>query len=284
MRPRVGIADAEDQRVIDAVGELVARGKVEPVVVGGSSAALPTGAGHIEVPDHADALTTLAHAVMSCEVAAGVAGSTSPSAAVVRAAIRNFGHDGLVSSCFIMRQADRWVSYADCVVVPEPSVEQLAEIAWSAARNHVRLTGESARVAMLSFSTKGSAEHPRAHHVRQATQLLREQHPDLVVEGEIQFDVAVAPDVARRKAAGSVLEGDANVLVFPSLEAGNIAYKVAERLGGLHALGAFILGIDHVWVDLSRGCSVDDIVETVELLASRLEPTSEHEMRTVASR
>lgn len=271
MTPRVGIADAEDRRVIEAVELLTQRGTVRPVVFGGRRSDFPADADHVDVPAGADAVPMLARSMADLDLVAGVAGSLSTSADVIRAGIKHLNPADLVSSCFVLRRADGgWVTYADCAVVPEPTVEQLAAIAWAAAEQHERLLGEQARVAMLSFSTHGSADHERARRVRAATALLTAQHPGLLVEGEVQFDVAVDPDVARHKLPGSAVAGSANVMVFPSLEAGNIAYKIAERVGGLRALGSFVLGLSHPWVDLSRGCRTDDIVDTVELLVYRV--------------
>lgn len=265
---RVGIADADDPRVVEAVGRLLAAGNVVPVVFGGDPTAYPGGVEHVAVPPGADAVTVLARTLASSDLVAGIAGSLSTSAAVIRAGIRNLCPAGLVSGCFALRHPGGWVTYADCAVVPEPTTQQLADIAWAAARHHEQLFGEQPRVAMLSFSTLGSADHERARRVREAASLLASRHPELLVEGEMQFDVAVDPEVARLKLPGSAVAGRANVMVFPSLEAGNIAYKVAERIGGARALGSFLLGLAQPWVDLSRGCSSNDIVETVELLVT----------------
>jgi phosphotransacetylase len=266
MSVRVGMADADDPRVLEAAARLAEAGDVVPVLFGAGSASVPPG---VEVAAGDAAVTPveqLARALAESQVVVGVSGSRSTSAEVIRAGIRHLAPRGLVSSCFAMRHPDRWVTYTDCAVVPDPTVEQLVDIAVAAADHHSRMFAEPARIAMLSFSTLGSADHVRVRHVREATQQLRLSQPTLLVAGEMQFDVAVDAEVARRKMPDSPVAGQANVLVFPSLESGNIAYKVAERIGGARALGSFVLGLSHPWVDLSRGCSVADIVETVDLL------------------
>ncbi len=266
MNVRIGMADADDPRVLDAAALLAGAGEVVPVLFGVGSSPVPTGVEVVRERAGTTPLEQLARALADARVVAGVSGSVSTSAEVIRAGIRQLAPLGLVSSCFAMRHPDRWVSYTDCAVVPEPTVEQLVDIALAAADHHSRMFAEPARVAMLSFSTLGSADHVRVQRVREATERLRRSRPTLLVAGEMQFDVAVDPDVARRKMPDSPVAGQANVLVFPSLESGNIAYKVAERIGGARALGSFVLGLSHPWVDLSRGCSVADIVETVDLL------------------
>ncbi len=205
-------------------------------------------------------------------VDASVAGSLATTASVIRAGLYGIGTSPgrkLVSSFFLMQFPDRCWTYADCGVVPDPTAAELAEIAITSADNHRRLTGEIPRIAMLSFSTRGSADHPHVQKIRAATQLIRELQPALLVDGELQFDAAIVPDVAARKAAGSPVAGQANVFVFPDLDAGNIAYKITERLGGAQALGPLIQGLSKPFMDLSRGCSVDDIVD-VAVIASAL--------------
>lgn len=268
MTVRIGLADAHDARVQEAAVRLAAAGRVVPVLVGTTGVTTPPGAERITAPAGTTAVDHLARLVAEGVVAAGVGGSLTSSAEMIRAGIRRLRRGRLVSACFAIGSTEgRWTTYADCVVVPDPDAAQLAEIAVTAAEHHERTFGERARVAMLSFSTAGSAAHPRVRLVQEATRRVREEHPDLLVAGEVQFDVAVDPRVAARKAPGSEVAGAANVLVFPSLEAANIAYKVAERVGGATALGSFVLGLDRPWVDLSRGCSTDDIVATVDLLA-----------------
>lgn len=194
-----------------------------------------------------------------------VAGSAASTADVLRAGIQCIGMpEGIstVSSFFLMITPEKTYSFADCAVVPAPDVEQLADIAITTAVNHQKLTGEDPYVAMLSFSTKGSAEHESIDKVIQATELVRKKRPELNVDGELQFDAAIMDSVGRRKAPGSKVAGRANVLIFPDLNAGNIGYKIAQRLGKADAVGPVVQGLKRPFFDLSRGCSVDDIVNT----------------------
>jgi len=199
-----------------------------------------------------------------------VAGSTASTGDVLRAGLQCIGMpEGIstVSSFFLMVMPDKTYSFADCAVVPAPDVEQLADIAVTTAINHRKLTGEEPYIAMLSFSTKGSAEHESVDKVIQATALAKKKHPEINIDGELQFDAAIIDSIGRRKAPGSNVAGRANVLIFPDLNAGNIGYKIAQRLGKAEAIGPVVQGLKRPFFDLSRGCSVDDIVNTSAIAA-----------------
>lgn len=197
-----------------------------------------------------------------------VGGSASPTADVLRSGIHCVGMPegiSIVSSFFLMIWPERVHAYADCAVVPNPTEEQLADIAISTADNYSKLIGDEPRIAMLSFSTKGSAEHEFIDKVRNATKLVKSKRPDLKVDGELQFDAAVVEKVGKSKAPNSEIAGKANVLIFPDLNAGNIGYKIAQRIGGAEAIGPMVQGLKKPVFDLSRGCSVDDIVNTASI-------------------
>ncbi|MCW9097179.1 MAG: phosphate acetyltransferase [Ignavibacteriaceae bacterium] len=199
-----------------------------------------------------------------------VAGSASATADVMRAGIQCIGMPegiSIVSSFFLMLFPDKNYSFADSAVVPDPDEKQLADIAISTADNHRKLTGEEPFVAMLSFSTKGSAKHGAVDKVLNATALVRKKRPDIKIDGEMQFDAAVVESIGKKKAPGSNVAGKANVLIFPDLNSGNIGYKIAQRWGKAEAVGPIIQGLKKPFFDLSRGCSVDDIVNTAAIAA-----------------
>lgn len=202
--------------------------------------------------------------MVRCGLADGcVAGSVSKTADVIRAAIRTIGMRpgiGRVSSYFLMVFPEKVLVFADCAVQPEPGPAELAEIAGLAADNYSLITGTPPVVAFLSFSTKGSAEHPSVARVREAVAIFRRARPEVTADGELQFDAAMDAGVAKHKAPDSPVGGKANVLVFPDLNSGNLGYKIAQRLGGGMALGPILQGLAKPAFDLSRGCTEEDIV------------------------
>lgn len=218
-----------------------------------------------------------------------VAGANHATGEVVRAALTVIGtapDTSLASSSFVMdvpgrteRPAERLV-FTDAGVVPDPDPPELAQIAGSAVALHRSLLPDEPRVAFLSFSTRGSARHPMAERVREAAGHFRERYPDVAAAGELQGDAALVPDVARRKAPDGPLEGNANILVFPDLNAGNIAYKLVQRLADAGAYGPLLQGIDAPVNDLSRGCSAEDIVTVGAVTAVQAREGSTGNRRT----
>ena len=207
-----------------------------------------------------------------------VAGAQNTTGDVLRPAlqiIKTLPGVKVVSGAFIMYTQtpqfgeDGVLLFADCAVMPNPNAEELASIAVSSAKTMQSLVGVEPKVAMLSFSTKGSAEHEMVDKVREATAIAKEINPLLMIDGELQADAALVPEVGKSKAPGSSIAGKANVLVFPTLESGNIGYKLVQRLGNAQAIGPVLQGMAAPVNDLSRGCSVDDIYNMVTITANQ---------------
>ena len=211
--------------------------------------------------------------MLACGEADGlVAGAITSTSDVLRSSLRIIGIENSakwLSSFFLMISKDNQniFSFADCAVIPEPNEEQLVSIAEKTSKMHELITQESPKVAFLSFSTKGSANHYRVEKVQKAYELFRKRNPNICCDGEIQFDAAISSSISRKKIKNSNLNGNANVFIFPNLDAGNISYKITRELGEYSACGPLLIGLNKPVHDLSRSCSVEDIVNVATIAA-----------------
>ena len=233
-----------------------------------------------------DPLVFAAMMVRNGHAAGTVGGAVATTSDTVRAALQIIGKAPaapLVSSFFLMALPDNHPSgraamvFGDCGLVIDPTAEELAAIAAASAASLTQLLGETPKIALLSFSSKGSARHPNVTKVTDALEILQRDHPDLDADGELQFDAAFVPAVGASKAPGSTVAGHANVMIFPNLDAGNIGYKIAQRIGGADAIGPILQGLARPANDLSRGCTAADVTDMIAVTTLQAAPQDRQE-------
>ncbi|HHW38087.1 MAG TPA: phosphate acetyltransferase [Bacillales bacterium] len=294
-----------DERILTAVGRLASEEVLKPILIGNKAeveqkaASLNITLGNVEIldPNSYDEFDVLVREFIKCRkgkateeeasqilkdenyfgtmlvylkkadgLVSGADHSTADTVRPVLQIIKTKTGIRKTSGMFVMVRGDEKYIFADCAINPNPDSQDLAEIAIVSAESAVLFDVEP-KVAMLSFSTKGSAVTPETEKVAEAIKIAKERQPDLIIDGEFQFDAAIVPSVAAKKAPGSVIQGDAKVFVFPTLDAGNIGYKITQRLGGFEAIGPILQGLNQPVNDLSRGCNAEDVYKLALITA-----------------